>query len=190
MRSNIGFILPTGFLPPPKLCKQDEKTGLLTALNFSQKSENAKFLPLFQNLSLNTIESTDHKIFEVVPYDFYCPTVQSELSNRICTTCHLYFASEKALGILHAKSLKHSVAKKKPSKLKLSSIEVARKEEVLCIFKDEDTGIESAEWIDKTDIESVCVDKRETEDQLEKDDSQWPIIESMEEWLQNPWTAE
>lgn len=136
-RSNIRSILPMGFLPPQKLCKQHEVTGMLTALKLDEKDEHAKFLPLFQNLSLKVIESVDHTSFKEIPYDFYCPSVQSELSSRICATCNIYFASKKVA--LHAKCLKHSI-KKKSSSLKLTSIEANRKKESLCIFEDENTG--------------------------------------------------
>ena len=87
-----------------------------------------------------------------LPYDFFCPSIQSHLNERICTTCSIYFPSKKAVA-LHSKD----VHKKKQdlkivcSRVNPRKISCYRQSEALCIFKDaNDTDI--TEWVD---IESL-----------------------------------
>ncbi|CAL1671585.1 unnamed protein product [Lasius platythorax] len=106
----------------------------------------------------------------------------------MCATCGLYFASKKAV-VSHAKALNRSTVCKTSKILKLTRIEAQRKEEVLCVLREENTGCENAEWvaeneIDEEDLRS-CVDNRSD---IQVADS-LPIIQTTAEWLQNPWTT-
>lgn len=187
-RSELRSILPTGFFPPPYLVEQDKETGFLVAAQ--GKTEDAKFLPLFQRLAFKTSDNTQFEGFTEMPYDFFCPTVQSQLDNRICSTCGLYFATKKAASA-HMKALKHKLSAKEKKSKKLVSIEAQRKDEMLCIFQEENTGCKNSDWCFESEIEiedvQNCVDRRNNTCET---DSSIPVINSMEEWLQNPWSTD
>ena len=58
---------------------------------------NSHYLGLFRRLSmdgqLNSLLPQSARVFHIVPYDLYCPSVQEDLQGRICQACGLYFAS-------------------------------------------------------------------------------------------------
>ncbi|KAF5296698.1 hypothetical protein FQA39_LY12398 [Lamprigera yunnana] len=74
---------------------------------------------------------------------------------------------------------------------KLISIKAQRNEEILCVFQEENTGCKQTDWYSENEIEiediKNCVDRRN--DTCETDYS-IPVIESMEEWLTNPWSID
>lgn len=86
-RSKLRLVLPNGFLPPPLLLT----SGLEAA---KPRNEDCHFSPPFVQLAAK-IEFPNQE-FETTPYDFYCPSVQDKLKSRICSTCGLYFATQKA----------------------------------------------------------------------------------------------
>lgn len=176
MRSDLALVLPDGFFPPPWCIKQDDSTGLLVAGSHSDGGD-AKFLPLFQRLSLKVADSN------CIPYDFNCPTVQQDINDRICAKCKLYFASKKMLRC-HMKSLNHS-APRSQRKLKPECIVTQREGEFLCVIRDEATGANDSEWIPKkyVDTENICF-KTSNADQEER---AIPLIKNMKNWLTNPW---
>lgn len=135
---------------------------MLSALKFNEKNENAKFLPLSQRLTLKTLEPINHENFKEMPYDFHCPTVQSQLTGRVCATCGLYFASKKAM-VSHVKALNYFTCKTS-KKLKLTRIEAQRKEEVLCVLREKNTKCANEEWVAENEIDEEdllsCVDNR------------------------------
>lgn len=91
LRSSLKTILPCGFLPPP-LCVTNS-AGLTGA---SSGAEGIKYLSLFQRLSIS-LEATGYSGIDkfLIPYDVCCPTVSDFIPNRTCSTCKLYFPSNK-----------------------------------------------------------------------------------------------
>lgn len=94
LRSNIRSVLKDGFIPPPYRVEYDKETGLLEPVKLVEKVD-APFLPLFPRLVGKDFEPQHG--FKKMPYDFYCESVQSDIKDRICGTCHTYFATKTAL---------------------------------------------------------------------------------------------
>ncbi|CAL1671590.1 unnamed protein product [Lasius platythorax] len=125
-----------------------------------------------------------------------CPTISiAQLCSRnlrVESVRHADFISlQKKAVVSHAKTLNHSTVCKASKKLKLARIEAQRKEEVLCVLREENTGCENAEWvaenkIDEEDLRS-CVDNNRSD--IQGADS-LPTIQTIAEWLQNPWTTD
>lgn len=126
--------------------------------------------------------------FKEMPYDFYCPTVQTQLQGRVCSICGLYFATKKAVKS-HVKNLKHTMRAQFKRK-NLISIEAERDAEFLCVVKDDRTGEKDAEWIEKDDMAEELIGN-EVNVNYETNGVQeisMPIIQSLSEWVENPWT--
>lgn len=184
-RSDLRSILQSGFLPPPLLIKQDSALERLVAAAPMENNNSAKFLPLFQRLAIK-IPILGEAEIKMVPYDFYCPTVQKDLEGRICAVCGLYFGSKKN-EILHRKSV-HSVIYK-PRKKKPTRVVAQRDEELLCVVHDDMTGGEDCEWVnmDEVDITQEAVAKIL---HIGKELLGFPVIPSLQEWLTTPWTTD
>lgn len=62
----------------------------------SSGAEGIKYLSLFQRLSIS-LEATSYSGIDkfLIPYDVCCPTVSDFIPNRTCSTCKLYFPSNK-----------------------------------------------------------------------------------------------
>ena len=152
-----------------------------------------KFCPLLLQLALNI--QPKHKDFPVIPYDFHCPSVQSQLYDRTCLECGLYHASIKSLTkhckIIHKCQPKQIEEKKKASrklvqaKKIISKRESNNEEELLCIIKYKNAATEDIEWVD---IEYV--DTAHLEESMNEDDAAMPIIDSVSDWITTPWTEE
>lgn len=59
------------------------------------KTESALFPSLFVSLSLKIKDHMPRSVmsYKVVPYDLYCPSIQSSITERVCKICNIYFAS-------------------------------------------------------------------------------------------------
>lgn len=125
-----------------------------------------------------------------MPYDYFCPTVRSQLASRICLTCGLYFATKKT-ALSHMKALSHKLTAKEKKARKLLSIEAQRENEVLCIYEDAITSSKDSDWCVESDIDvedvKNCVDRR---NYAPDEDTPMPVIESIKEWDKNPWSAD
>lgn len=91
-------ILPARFLPPPLLYRR-AATGIEIA---PIDNESGHFGSLLKRLALSKIEVASD--FQVLPFDYYCSSVQDQLARRICKKCGLYFPSQVALknhGVIH-----------------------------------------------------------------------------------------
>lgn len=141
-----------------------------------------KFLPLFQRLSLN-VSSAEIERYRVLPYDFHCPTAQKDLQLRICSECHLYFASKKSKAE-HKKKAHPKVKQFAVPKRKSQRIIARRQKEIMCVVEDELTGAQDVEWLLEDDViveqEYVPADQSAEADVI--------VIESMNDWLRNEWT--
>lgn len=174
MRSSIRSILPEGFVPPP--CKLWQSSSGLVV---SERGSHAKFCPLFVRLSLQINPSL--KSFIKTPYDYFCPTVVPHLADRTCSLCGVYFSSKKNL-VKHKEFL-HGVICDPSIKIQPSCVLARRGKELLCLFRDEPTGAEDAEWHDENDVDSDMKFGLEIEAP-----SHIRIVGSTSEWLSSPWS--
>lgn len=90
-RSDLRSVLTDGFLPPPFFLRQSSSKLVIP----SAVDTEAKFAPLLVRLALKIKPQSD--VFEKIPYDYYCPSVQASLKDRVCPECALYSASNKAM---------------------------------------------------------------------------------------------
>ena len=110
-RSSYLAVVPTQFILPPIQLIQTDK-----GLKASDRSgfESHVFPSLFLSLHLSRdvlLNSTKELIS--LPYDLYTPSVQSQLLDRICQKCSLYFASNvmlKSHMIVHKKKTQSASA--------------------------------------------------------------------------------
>lgn len=95
LRSSLRLVLPNGVFPPPcRVMQGSEVNDSLIAVNTDEENEKDKFLSLFQRLSLQDLKIPIDNWAEM-PYDYYCPSVRSQLSNRICLTCNRYYVTKR-----------------------------------------------------------------------------------------------
>ena len=102
---------------------------------------------------LNSLLPQSARVFHIVPYDLYCPSVQEDLQGRPCQACSLYFASKKMLQQhrrMHRKNdppgapiIDHLVVPRR--------IVIRLANEVLLITGDHPDG-EAADWVNIEDI--------------------------------------
>ncbi len=95
-RSSYFSIVPSQFFPGPVPLYQTLESGLRATerSNFEKHSFPSLFLSL--NLSRELLTRSTRR-FKSLPYDLYNPSVQSQLTERICKHCSLYFASKVML---------------------------------------------------------------------------------------------
>lgn len=128
--------------------------------------------------------------FLQMPYDCFCPSVQSDLKDRCCKTCSIYFASKKSAA-LHMRNLKHTLSWRKQTS-RLKSILQKRDKELLCVVGVDQTNEENVEWIDKEEAQ----DYDNFKDVNEKFGSEpevnptLPIIDSVNDWLKDTFVEE
>ncbi|KAL4710004.1 hypothetical protein ACJJTC_015982 [Scirpophaga incertulas] len=167
IRSDIRKILPQGFFPPPYPLRS-ESSLIFPSPEDVKASDH--FASLFVRQSLNMeVEAP----FKIVPYDFYCPSIQDALIERICSVCSKYFASKKAAQ-LHKKLHGRISSIKKEKALAIYS---RRGKEVLCRI-----GAD-VEWMDVDDVDDVY-------NQLEAAPiiRDVPVADPLSEWVLSPWT--
>ena len=148
-RSSYLKVVPCRFLPPPLPLIQGEYGLEIADRNSDSSTHN--FSSLFVNLSLKIEEMLPRSamVFKVMPYDLFCPSVQSSLLDRVCKTCSIYFAS---LVILR----QHISAQHKqvtPSVKKVRPVRVAarRQRELMVVIAREENG-ESMDWMHEDDL--------------------------------------
>ena len=87
LRSTLKSLLPQRFLLSPLSVSNERGLSYVSG-------EQHKFLPLILRLTSNILpEGWSENNKTLIPYDFYCPTVQNQITNRTCNDCKLYFAS-------------------------------------------------------------------------------------------------
>ena len=174
LRSSLRCILPQGFLPPP--CKLWQSSSGLIA---TERGDHAKFCPLFVRLSLQINPSL--KNFVKTPYDYFCPSIVPFLADRTCSMCGIYFASKK--GVVKHKELVHGMFSEPVQKAQPACVLARRGKELLCLFRDDHSGAEDAEWIDEDEVDTDVKLRMDSDTP-----SQIPIVASTMDWLSSPWT--
>ena len=96
-RSSYFKVIPSRFLSPPIPVAQT--TEGLKAPDKHEDSCSYKFPSMFvsQILKPDDILPTAKNCFKIPPYDLYCPSVESCLTDRVCKVCNMYFDSQVML---------------------------------------------------------------------------------------------
>ncbi|KAJ8670913.1 hypothetical protein QAD02_002172 [Eretmocerus hayati] len=181
-RSDLLKVLPDRFLPPPyPLAYKDGKIEIPRAAEM----RTSKFLPLMQRLALKISPPNDR--FLQLPYDLYCPSLQSDLVDRCCQTCGIYFASKKSASS-HMQSLQHKMNWRQ-KRMHVASILAERDNELLCVLQNKESRDEpDLEWVESGEAEKFD-NFWLAKDQLKSilaEGSSVPVIDSIKEWVSTP----
>ena len=118
-----------------------------------------------QILKPDDILPTAKNCFKVPPYDLYCPSVESCLTDRVCKVCNMYFASQvmlkKHLGVhaaIRADAVETMAAAAAPQRIRPLRVAARRQRELMVLIAQRELNSEYAEWVDEnlvdlTDIE-------------------------------------
>ena len=185
-RSDLFTVLPDRFFPPPCLIKHEKTTGSLVPEDLNNKSDDAFFAPLFQRLALNSLLPSNFSGYIKMPYDYFCPSVKSQIDSRICKTCGHYFATKKS-NEAHIKITKHQ-PKKNVKTTKIVSIEAQRDKEFLCLVEEENTRSCDLEWIEKQDLNSNELQNLVIKEN--HDAAEFPVFQNVGDWIRNPWSTD
>lgn len=188
-RSSLWKILKDGFVPPPYPIVQHPNRGLVVPDNSKStgNTNDVRFAPLLLRLAVD-IQPTSED-FTVIPYDYFCPSVKSQLAVRCCKHCGLYHASIK-LAKLHIKEM-HAKNKAKTTvqqSLRIRPLRVAAKRatELMVITGDSMEGATDLEWLDESDVETEGLEipsNNQTKTSMN-------IIPSISDWIASPWQNE
>lgn len=147
-RSSIFKVLASRFLPPPFPLQQTSE-GLKAP---EPDSHESKFMSLFLALAFNNQDILPRSLagYKSLPFDAYCPSVQSVLMRRICKECGLYHASLTSLKA-HTRTcgIEQTVQRTRPVRL------AARRQRELMAIIAYDNNMEDAEWIDEEFLDVV-----------------------------------
>ena len=89
MRTKWIEIFPERFLPPPAVIRREE--GGPSVPGPSDVKATDQFAGLWQRMAMQKVRAVDG------PYDEYCPSVEKEITNRVCKHCSGYFTSAAAV---------------------------------------------------------------------------------------------
>jgi hypothetical protein len=150
-RSSYFSIFPSRFLPPPIPLSQT-----LDGLKAPERADfdSHKFPSLFvysQNLNRDVLPRSTRGL-AVLPYDLYCSSVQSQLLERMCKVCSLYFASKVMLKshlVIHKADPTVNVS----TRITLIRVAARRQREMMAIVALNENGPKQADWIDVNDID-------------------------------------
>ena len=181
-RSSLKSILKDGFLPAPMPLMQ----GSSLSIPKMNEMKEEKFAPFLLRLAVQLKPELNG--FKLMPYDFYCPSVQAKLKERTCNECNVYFASKKSLEI-HKKAMHPKLKKNIEPLKKIRPLRVAAKRanELMCIIFDETTQSEDVEWLDSDAVDYEATDVVDVLSDADTSHS-IPVIESMDDWLEPTWT--
>lgn len=148
-RSSLFTFLPSNGMPSPIPIKQTND-----GLKITGENEVKKFASLFATLAIS--DKSKIEMMQVplqksvnIPYDMFCPSVQTKLDNRTCS-CGRYFSSVSSMKV----HLKGNITCKKLMKaVKPLKILGKRSNEKLVLVQ-YDQGEEDVEWVYDMDSES------------------------------------
>lgn len=148
------------FLPPPIPIIQS-KYGIIASPDPCDEGKSSKFCTIFQSKCMNydrMLHGQFDEYLPVIPYDLYCPSVQSKLKSRICRICGVYFASVVML-TAHTKEVHKKILV--PKKIRPIRIAAKRQRELMAIISINDSNDEDCEWIEEeiVDVEQSEVEK-------------------------------
>ena len=149
-RSSYFNVVTERFLPPPLPLVQTSD-GLKIPERATDGTSH-KFPSLFaaQSLKVKGILPRSSNIYPVIPYDLYCPSIQSALGDRICKKCHTYFGSLVMLRNHYATHKQELMIL--PKHIRPQRVAARRQRELMVITMSEENG-ESVDWMDEEDVD-------------------------------------
>lgn len=188
-RSSYFSVISNRFMPPPIPIHQT--IDGLKAPSQKENYETHKFPSIFINLSMRNEKLLSECNYDVLPYDYYCPSIQSLLFERICKKCLIYFASNVMLKN-HMKSHRNerqgtaNINDLVPEPRKIRPIRLAakRQREIMAIIAQGE--LQDAEWINENDLDLTDMI---IPPEIDESTIALPVI-SMEEHLMSPWEEE
>jgi len=88
--------------------------------------------------------------YKQIPYDLYCPSVQTSLNDRVFKTCNQYFAS---MVMLRSHSTQHKQVAAAPARrVRHTRLATRRQREMMVIIANQENG-ESVDWFDEQDLD-------------------------------------
>ena len=196
-RSSYFSLFPDRFLPPPIPISQTTD-GLKVPDRTSFEKHRFPSSLLSRSFKLSDLLPKSTNVFKgELPYDLYCPSVQTELIERRCKNCNLYFASKvmvKNHHAVHKKTAAASIVEPIVRQVRPVRIAARRQRELMAIIarKENETDIEVAEWIDESLLDlngvpdpttregnqSTSLPIISVQDNIERN-ATWEIIEGM-----------
>lgn len=150
-RSSYFSLITDRFLPPPLPVAQTSCGLKIPERSTDGSSHTFPSLFAAQSLKVDEILPRSSNPYRTIPYDLYCPSVQSVISDRVCKKCHLYFSSLVMLR-------NHSLTHKQESlivplqRIRPQRVAARRQRELMVIIANEING-ESADWIEEEDLD-------------------------------------
>ncbi|GBP08420.1 hypothetical protein EVAR_77123_1 [Eumeta japonica] len=179
-RSALKSVFADTFIPPP--CPILQTPSKLVVPSLLDKG-TSKFSPLLVRLSVAL--SPPLEGFKQMPYNFFCPSVQSDLKKKVCPTCGIYFTSHKGVQMhcryVHGKPVQDRCE----TRVRPQRLAAKRANEFLCIVHRYETSSEDADWLDEDEVDTSGLTIPEPSSSA----LQMPVMRESE-WLANPWTEE
>lgn len=149
-RSSYFALIPDRFLPPPVPLLQTDDG--LRAPDIGHIVEQARFPSVFllRNLDSSFLPRSATN-FKILPYDTYCPSVQTVLIRRICKKCGLYHSSLSALKI----HLRQCGIQEEPPRIRPVRVAARRQRELMAVIVRGEA--EDVEWLDEDDVDSTGI---------------------------------
>lgn len=145
LRSSYFSVVPGRFLPPPLPISQTSE-----GLKIPERSKNESYffpsLFVSQSLKLDDLVPRSVKAHKIIPYDLYCPSIQSSLNDRVCKICHLYFASIVMLRSHVAQHKKETAMSSK--RIRPTRIAARLQREMMVILANQENE-ESVDWFEE-----------------------------------------
>lgn len=191
-RSSYFSLIQDRFLPPPVPIRQstDGLRALELTENEPQKFPSSLFLLIGAKIS--NLLPRWAKSFTILPYDAFCPSVHSCISDRICKHCHIYFASQvmlkKHISIHRAAARALNVSNKR---VRPTRIAAKRQREMMAVIAMQENS-SYAEWLDEDELDTTGLSiPKDSSHHLQDDESEDPIkVVPLEEHFTNPWEDE
>jgi hypothetical protein len=178
-RSSYLSLFPERFMPPPVPLMQTSEG--LRAPDINTDADHATFPSVFLQKSVHpSMLPRSAASFKLLPYDTYCPSVQSQLVRRMCSKCGLYHASLASLKChLQQCGIAQQVLRVRPIR-----VAARRQRELMAVIAYNDN--EDVEWLDEEMVDMTgFADQHDHADML--DDDHIPIFDTSAR-LSSPWT--
>lgn len=179
MRSSLLSVLSPRFLPPPTPLLQTPEG--LKAPEPGCQSEST-YTSLFLACQVKQVLPRCLTGYQSVPFDAYCPSVQSVLMRRICKKCELYHASLSSLKA-HTRmcGVQQIIPRTRPVRL------AARRQRELMAIIANNSGEEEAEWIEEEFLDASGLTIGSSN--LNNDDGRIKVVTTAEH-LASVWTEQ
>ena len=183
-RSSYFNIVQERFLLPPLPLVQTSE-GLRVPERSGDMASHTNFPSLFlaQSLKIDHLIPRSANKYKQIPYDLYCPSVQSSLNDRVCKTCNQYFAS---IVMLRIHSAQHKQVAAAPARrVRPTRLAARRQREMMVIIANQENG-ESVDWFDEQDLDltGIAIPNEEP-----ANTPAFPVL-SMKDHFQSPWEEE